>query len=81
MKQLTFAIVHFCEVRHENVQDIAKVRHKNVQDIAKVRHKNVFLYIAQNHPQYVIRTSLAPYQKGEIVIDIPLYALIADIGG
>ncbi len=44
-----------------------------------LRAKSIGIYVAQNHPQYVIRTSLAPYQKGEIVIDIPLYALIANI--
>lgn len=45
----------------------------------QLRAKSIGIYIAQNHPQHVIRTSLAPYQKGDVVIDMPLYALTANI--
>lgn len=39
-----------------------------------LKAKSIPVYIAQNHPQRVIRTSLAPYHKGETIEDIPLYA-------
>ena len=40
-----------------------------------LKAKSIGIYVKQNHPSNVIRTSLAPYQKGDIVTDIPLYAL------
>lgn len=39
-----------------------------------LKAKSIGIYIQQNHPQRVIRTSLAPYHKGETIIDVPLYA-------
>jgi len=39
-----------------------------------LKAKSIPVYITQNHPQRVIRTSLAPYHKGETIEDIPLYA-------
>lgn len=40
----------------------------------QLRAKSIAVYIQQNHPKQIIRTSLAPYNQGEVVIDIPLYA-------
>lgn len=40
-----------------------------------LKAKSIGIYVKQNNPRRVIRTSLAPYQKGDIVTDIPLYAL------
>ncbi|MEE6208496.1 MAG: ATPase, partial [Alphaproteobacteria bacterium] len=40
-----------------------------------LKAKSIGIYIKQNNPRRVIRTSLAPYQKGDTVTDIPLYAL------
>lgn len=39
-----------------------------------LRAKSISIYIQQNHPKYVIRTSLAPYKRGATVTDMPLYA-------
>lgn len=41
-----------------------------------IKAKSIPVYIAQNHPARVIRTSLAPYHKGEKIEDIPLYACL-----
>jgi predicted AAA+ superfamily ATPase len=40
-----------------------------------LKAKSIGIYIKQNNPHNVIRTSLAPFQKGDVVTDIPLYAL------
>jgi hypothetical protein len=40
-----------------------------------LKAKSIGIYVKQNNPRHVIRTSLAPFQKGDIVTDIPLYAL------
>ena len=40
-----------------------------------LKAKSIGIYIKQNNPRRVIRTSLAPYQKGDTVTDIPLFAL------
>lgn len=40
-----------------------------------LKAKSIGIYVKQNNPHHVIRTSLAPFQKGDIVTDIPLYAL------
>lgn len=39
-----------------------------------LKAKSIPVYITQNHPKRVIRTSLAPYHKGSTIEDIPLYA-------
>ena len=39
-----------------------------------LKAKSIPVYITQNTPQRVIRTSLAPYHKGHTIEDIPLYA-------
>jgi predicted AAA+ superfamily ATPase len=39
-----------------------------------LRAKSISIYIQQNHPGKIIRTSLAPYKQGETVTDMPLYA-------
>ena len=41
-----------------------------------IKAKSIPVYIAQNHPARVIRTSLAPYHKGEKIEDIPFYACL-----
>lgn len=39
-----------------------------------LKAKSIPVYIAQNHPQRIVRTSLSYYHKGETIEDIPLYA-------
>ena len=39
-----------------------------------LRAKSIGVYISQNHPKLVIRTSMADFKKGEQVTDLPLYA-------
>lgn len=39
-----------------------------------LKAKSIAIYIQQNHPKNVIRTSLSPYHQGEQITDIPLYA-------
>lgn len=44
-----------------------------------LKAKSIPVYISQNHPACVIRTSLAPYHKGDTIEDIPLYACLCSI--
>ena len=44
-----------------------------------LKAKSIPVYISQNHPTCVIRTSLAPYHKGDTIEDIPLYACLCSI--
>lgn len=44
-----------------------------------LKAKSIPVYISQNHPASVIRTSLAPYHKGETIEDVPLYACLCSI--
>lgn len=39
-----------------------------------LKAKSIAIYIQQNHPKNVIRTSLSPYHLSEHITDIPLYA-------
>lgn len=39
-----------------------------------LKAKSIAIYIQQNHPKNVIRTSLSPYHQSEQITDIPLYA-------
>lgn len=39
-----------------------------------LKAKSIAIYIQQNHPKNVIRTSLSPYHLSEQITDIPLYA-------
>ncbi|MBQ0076586.1 MAG: ATP-binding protein [Bacteroidales bacterium] len=39
-----------------------------------LKAKSITVYIQQNHPKNVIRTSLSPFHQSEQITDIPLYA-------
>lgn len=39
-----------------------------------LKAKSIAVYIQQNHPKNVIRTSLSPFHQSEQITDIPLYA-------
>lgn len=39
-----------------------------------LRAKSIGVYISQNKPEVVIRTSMADFKRGEQVVDLPLYA-------
>ena len=44
-----------------------------------LKAKSIPVYISQNHPKRVIRTSLAPYHKGVTIEDIPLFAFATSL--
>lgn len=56
------------------VQHAGEVIPIEVKAEQHLRAKSISIYIQQNHPRHIIRTSLAPYKQGETVTDIPLYA-------
>lgn len=56
------------------VQHAGEVIPIEVKAEQHLRAKSISIYVQQNHPGLVIRTSLAPYQQGTTVTDIPLYA-------
>lgn len=56
---------------------IQKEEHIIPIEVKAERHlkaKSIAIYIQQNHPKNVIRTSLSPYHQSEQITDIPLYA-------
>ena len=56
------------------VQHAGEVIPIEVKAEQHLRAKSISIYIQQNHPSHIIRTSLAPYKQGATVTDIPLYA-------
>ena len=56
------------------VQHAGEVIPVEVKAEQHLRAKSIAVYIQQNNPKRIIRTSLAPYKQGEIVTDVPLYA-------
>ena len=56
------------------VQHAGEVIPIEVKAEQHLRAKSISIYIQQNQPSHIIRTSLAPYKQGETVTDIPLYA-------
>ena len=56
------------------VQHAGEVIPIEVKAEQHLRAKSISIYIKQNHPRHIIRTSLALYKQGETVTDIPLYA-------
>ena len=56
------------------VQHAGEVIPVEVKAELHLRAKSIAVYIQQNNPKRIIRTSLAPYKQGEIVTDVPLYA-------
>lgn len=56
------------------VQHAGEVVPIEVKAEQHLRAKSISIYIQQNHPKHIIRTSLAPYKEGETVTDVPLYA-------
>lgn len=59
------------------IQYDGKVIPVEVKAEQHLKAKSIPVYITQNNPQRVIRTSLAPYHKGNTIEDIPLYAFAA----
>ena len=56
------------------VQHAGEVIPVEVKAEQHLRAKSIAVYVQQNNPKRIIRTSLAPYKQGEIVTDVPLYA-------
>ena len=56
------------------VQHAGEVIPIEVKAERHLRAKSISIYILQNHPKHIIRTSLAPYKQGDKVTDLPLYA-------
>ena len=56
------------------VQHAGEVIPIEVKAEQHLRAKSISIYIQQNHPSHIIRTSLAPYKQGATVTDIPLCA-------
>jgi hypothetical protein len=56
------------------VQHAGEVIPIEVKAEQHLRAKSISIYIQQNNPKLIIRTSLAPYKQGATVTDIPLYA-------
>lgn len=42
---------------------------------SNLRAKSISVYVSQNHPKTVVRTSMSDYKRGEQVLDLPLYAV------
>lgn len=57
------------------VQHAGEVTPIEVKAEQHLKAKSIGVYVKQNQPKRVIRTSLAPFHQGDVVTDIPLYAL------
>lgn len=82
LQQLEEALIHYWSP-DESIAEMDFVIQYNgavtpieVKAEQNIKAKSIPVYIAQNHPARVIRTSLAPYHKGEKIEDIPLYACL-----
>lgn len=56
------------------IQKEGKIIPIEVKAERHLKAKSIAIYIQQNHPKNVIRTSLSPYHQSEQITDIPLYA-------
>ncbi len=56
------------------VQHAGEVIPIEVKAEQHLKAKSIGVYVRQNHPRRVIRTSLAPYHQVDTVTDVPLYA-------
>ena len=82
LQQLEEALIHYWSPDESIaemdfvIQYYGAVTPIEVKAEQNIKAKSIPVYIAQNHPVRVIRTSLAPYHKGEKIEDIPLYACL-----